>query len=78
MKIRLEKSSGRAYCRNKDCSFNPDYISDKGRIKKDTTCAAITMDSSSGMNTSFYCRECIDKIYENMKKILNPALWAFH
>lgn len=78
MKIDLEKASGRAKCRNRSCQKKPEYISANGRIKSGTTCAAITMDSAAGFNTSYYCRECIEIIYEDIKKILNPKLWVFH
>lgn len=78
MKIVLEKSSGRAKCRARTCKKLELYISESGRIKKDSTCAAITMDSAAGWNTSYYCRDCIDTLYNDIKKILNPALWAFH
>jgi hypothetical protein len=78
MKIILEKSSGRAICRNRQCNKNPLYISEGGTIKKDTTCVIFIMDSAGGINRSFYCRECVDKIYLDIKTILNPALWSFH
>ena len=77
MKIELEKSSCRAICRNHLCKQNPDYINEGGRIKSGTTCAVIRMWSAAGWNRSFYCRECIDQIYFDMKKILNPKLWSF-
>jgi hypothetical protein len=77
MKIQLIKASGRAICRSRTCKQLPEYISEKGRIKIDTTCAAITMDSAAGYNTSYYCRDCIDQLYLDIKKILNPALWSF-
>ena len=78
MKIILEKSSGRAICRYYGCKKNPLYIGKSGRILKDTICAAITMDSAAGHNTSYYCRECVDKLYVDIKTILNPQLWVFH
>jgi len=78
MRIQLIKASGRALCRSKDCKRLPEYVSEKGRIKSGTTCVAITMDSAAGFNTSYYCRDCVDKLYEDLKKILNPALWVFH
>lgn len=78
MRIKLEKASGRAKCRNAGCKLKPEYISESGRIKSDTTCAAIRMDSAAGYNTSYYCRDCIELIYEDIKKILNPKLWVFH
>lgn len=77
MKIELEKASGLAKCRSGFCLKKPEYISEAGRIKRDTTCVAITMRSAAGRNTSYYCRDCIDKIYEDMRKILNPKLWVF-
>lgn len=77
MKIKLEKASGKALCRGKSCKLIQEYISDKGRIKKDTTCVAITMTSAAGWNTSYYCRDCIDQLYLEMKKVLNPNLWIF-
>ena len=78
MKIELEKSSGRAKCRAFNCKELPEYISEGGRIKSGTTCVAITMDSAGGYNTSYYCRDCIDKLYDDIRKILNPKLWVFH
>ena len=78
MKIGLTKASGRALCRNRSCAKKPEFISDKGRIKKDTTCVWITIDSASGGGTAYYCRDCVDKLYLEMKKILNPNLWVFN
>jgi hypothetical protein len=79
MKITLIKASGRAFCRSRDCKHLPEYITEKThRIKTGTTCAAITMSSAAGWNTSYYCRDCIDKLYLDIKTILNPALWIFH
>ncbi len=78
MKISLEKSTGRAKCRGFNCAKNPEYISEKGRIKQGTTCVAIQMDSAAGYHVSYYCRNCIDKLYDDMRKILNPKLWIFH
>lgn len=78
MRIELEKASGASKCRGPDCSMNPDYLTDKGRIKRGTTCVAITMGSAAGYNTSYYCRDCIDKIYDDIRKVLNPKLWVFH
>ena len=78
MKINLIKASGRAICRSKDCKKKPEYISEKGRIKADTTCVAIMMDSAAGYHTSYYCRDCIDQLYEDIRKILNTKLWVFH
>lgn len=77
MKIYLEKSSGRAKCRHSGCKRKPEYISSKGRIIKDTMCAILYMESASGWNSSYYCRDCIELIHFEIKKMLNPNLWAF-
>ena len=77
MKITLEKASGKCKCRGLDCQRNPDFISKGNRIKKDTVCAAIQAQSGVGWNTSYYCRECITKLYQDIKKVLNPDLWIF-
>lgn len=74
MKLSLEKSSDRGICRYDECQNNPKYINDLGRIKKDTTCVRIHINGI----TAFYCRECIDKIYEDMRKVLNSKLWIFN
>lgn len=78
MRINLEKASGKAKCRSGKCRKLPEYIDDKGRIKAETTCAAIGTDSASGWHTSYYCRDCIDQLYDDIRKILNPKLWVFH
>ena len=71
MRIELIKASGRALCRSEECKKLPEYVTEKGRIKTDTTCVAITMGSAAGWNTSYYCRDCVDKLYLDIKKILN-------
>lgn len=77
MKIELIKASGRAMCRSYDCKELPEYIKNH-RIISNTTCAAISMSSAAGWNTSYYCRDCIDKLYIDIKTVLNPKLWSFH
>jgi hypothetical protein len=76
MNITLQKASGRAMCRHPRCEGKNDYIKD-GRIIKNTTCALIYFDSASGGGTAYYCRGCIDKIHDEIRRVLNPKLWAF-
>lgn len=76
MKLVLEKASGRSRCRGFSCKQSPQFVSDTGRIKKDTTCVAISIASASGYTVSYFCRDCIDQLYLDMKKILNPQLWV--
>ena len=78
MKIELVKASGKAICRHKDCSKNPDYISgSSGRIKKGTICCFMSVWGANGYTKVFFCRECLEKIYNEVKVKLNPKLWAF-
>jgi hypothetical protein len=77
MQLGLEKASGKSKCRHQGCKQKPEFISEKGRIKKDTTCVWISTQGPGGWHTSYYCRDCIDTIYQEMKKILNPNLWVF-
>ena len=76
MKIGIEKASGRAVCRHHQCKGKPEYI-EKGRIKKGATCAVISTGAADGWHASYYCRDCIDIIFQDMKTILNPKLWIF-
>jgi len=79
MRVGLEIDiSGRRKCRYHNCDKNPEYIAQNGRIKKGTTCAWISVEDASGSSCGYYCRGCIDKVYADLKKILNPNLWVFH
>lgn len=73
MKITLKKSNGNCYCRHQDCKNKPEYIYGT-HIKKGTTCARIVI---PGVGVGFYCRDCIETILSDVKKILNPNLWSF-
>lgn len=77
MKMGLTKASGRSKCRYHDCQKKTEYISSAGRIRIGTTCVWVAIDSASGGGVAYYCRDCIDKIHADMKKILNPSLWLF-
>lgn len=48
MKINIEKSTGRSKCRYPTCSKNPEFITDKGRIKSGTLCAVLGFDTAKG------------------------------
>jgi hypothetical protein len=76
MKISIEKASGTQICRG-TCKKDPKYT-ESGRIKNGTSCARIQIESAKGKTSAFYCRDCIDKVYLDVKMILNPALWVFH
>ena len=78
MNVGLEvDKSGRRKCRYSKCNKDPQYIAENGRIKKGTTCAWICVSDAGGSSCGYYCRGCIDKIYAELKRILNPQLWVF-
>ncbi len=77
MNFTLEKASGRAKCRYSKCERKPEFISANGRIIKDTTCIWVGIMGAGGYCSACYCRDCIDKIFVEMKKNLNPNLWVF-
>lgn len=71
-------TSGRRKCRYFKCDKDLQYIGENDRIKKGTICAWISVDDANGSSCGYYCRGCIDKVYSDLKKILNPNLWLFH
>lgn len=73
----VTSNSNRRKCRYLTCQSNPDFITPAGRIKSGTTCAAITTNDATGFHTAYYCRECIDKVYKDIKAVLNSDLWIF-
>lgn len=77
MKITIIKASGRALCRGPRCEKKPEFVKDNGNIIKDSRCAKVSIWGAQGGSTAFYCRDCIDKLYEDVRKILNPKLWVF-
>ena len=66
------------HCANLNCKKLPvDMVNIIGSvfyIKVDTTVAAVSM----GGKVEYYCRSCIDELYQMLKMKLDPKLWAFH
>jgi len=77
MQIKLEKASGRAICRHLDCKRKPEYINESGRIIKGTICCKISVGTAAGWFSAFYCRDCLEKIHDEIREKLNPKLWIF-
>jgi hypothetical protein len=70
-------------CDNSTCPHSPEYhdriIGDNYFIKQDTTCFLIWLgDNISASSTEWYCRDCIDTVYQYIKSKLDSKLWAFH
>ena len=75
-------------CANPNCKHLPEYIEYLGDknieyheyiIKPNTVCARITSNNASKIIgfTEFYCRDCIDDLYQMIKSKLDTNLWAF-
>lgn len=66
------------HCTNKECKRNPNYminiLGSVWYIKVDTPVAIVMM----GGTAEYYCRDCIDWLYQYLKTKLDSKLWAFH
>ena len=65
------------YCSHSSCE-NKNFRKEKHwqwkkRIPINSTILVLEM----GTVTEIYCRECIDKLYRELKPILNSKLWVF-
>ena len=67
-------------CWGANCKKLPQYI-DNGAggqsfIKKDTIFLILTLVKGFESIKSYYCRDCIDVIYRDLKPILDHKLWT--
>jgi hypothetical protein len=83
MELKIISASGRAICRGEHCKGLPEFIIKLGvfrynnnRIRKDTQCLMITMWSAAGGTTAYYCSDCMNNIYVEMRSVLDPKLRA--
>lgn len=71
------------YCHNNKCPRNPLYhekcnrFLSHTRIKTNTVCAELTIEGYDRTLTVFYCRDCIDLIFKDLKLVFDSKLWAF-
>jgi hypothetical protein len=80
MKIEIIKAPLGEYCLHHACTRDKRYVSPKGRIKRNTTIAKLTIpfkSKSYPQRTVYYCRNCIEQILFDARKILDPKLWIF-
>lgn len=75
MRCGTELASGRAYCRG-NCSGSSEFINDKGRIKKGTRCAWVSLHGAGGSVVAYYCGDCMPKLYLKIRTELDPKLWG--
>jgi hypothetical protein len=89
MKIELFKvpmdGSASFWCDHPNCkglsSFSIEemgYRSGRTLLRPGSTVAVIVV--TSGFNTlkTFYCQDCIDLVFQEVRKSLDKSLWAFH
>lgn len=77
IQIQRLQSTG-IHCANRNCKHNPEYminiLGNVWYIKVDTPVALVLMSGS----VEYYCRDCIDFLYQYLKGKLDSKLWAFH
>jgi len=78
LNIELQKMSRTGFhCANKKCKRLPEHtvniLGSVYYIRVDTTVALITM----GEYFEYYCRGCIDEVYQLLKSKLDVKLWSF-
>lgn len=64
-------------CDNYHCSHDPelfDKVINTHFMKEGTIYARIFLASG---NVDYYCRNCIDQVYQNIKSKLDTKLWVF-
>ena len=66
------------HCANLNCEKLPQHVinilGSVYYIKVDTTVASVEMKGE----VEYYCRGCIDQLYNMLKSKLDPKFWAFH
>lgn len=71
----------RMQCDNVNCKRLPEYfdqILNSFFLKRGTICASITIETNIGeYGRQYYCRDCIDEIYQKIKSKLDSKLWIF-
>lgn len=81
MKIKLLKAKDNMHrCNYDGCEKNPEYTTKAGSIRKGTICASIRVYSANRSKShilNYYCRSCIDKVYNDVRASLNSNLWVF-
>ena len=75
--IKVEICNCFARCGNTNCQHSEKYhyviMQNSHWIKQGTICARIKIDNS----IEYYCRDCIDEIYNLIKSKLDSKLWIF-
>jgi len=73
--IEIVKSSGKCYCRGSSNNCIANTRKNARKIPKDDICLSIYTYSSSGFNTSFYCKKCMLEIFDQFEKAKFEVSW---
>ena len=76
------------FCDNDNCKHLPEYTDyhkswfanapgPQWTIKEGSICAMVGMKGSWVSSANYYCRDCIDDIYQLIKSQMDTNLWAF-
>jgi hypothetical protein len=75
--IKVEVCACFARCCNTNCQRSSEYhytiLENSHWIKQGTVCARIQIEN----RVEYYCRDCIDEIYNLIKSKLDSKLWIF-
>lgn len=67
-------------CEHPECEHNEKYhyniLGQVFHIKQGTLVLRLTLGNNTRV-TELYCRDCIDKVYNKLKPVLNSNLWPF-
>lgn len=69
MNFKLVRGSGYTICRGNDCKKLETLVSAKGRIKRKTVCLKVTGLHAGGVFEMYFCKDCINDIYEYFKQL---------
>lgn len=79
IKLIVNESSGRQ-CDYKDCKHLPKYfdqVLNTYFVKRGVTCLWVSLPSRDASAGELYCRDCLDRFYQEYKPILDSKLWVF-
>lgn len=65
-------------CDNQDCVKDPRYIDSDNFLVENQTILQIEIYVTGGYDIAHYCQDCIEKLWDNVNKALNPKFRAFH
>lgn len=62
----IEKASGKAFCRGKECGW-------RTKIPEGTKCLRIHIYGAGGGATAFFCEKCMKPVLDNFAQVLKDV-----